>query len=96
MGVSPRSELYSKVINFYLIKVPFLDHFWPNMNTEMGVVLYMYLKHPHDYFDAEYIWVHRSNTFAIRVFAEIPLLAFLALYIHRRRCGHVGHNPCYF
>ena len=28
------------------------------MNTEMGVVIYMYLKHSPDYMDSKYILVH--------------------------------------
>ena len=32
-----------------MVKVPFLAFFGPDMNTEMGVVIYMYLKHSPDY-----------------------------------------------
>ena len=32
-----------------MVKVPFLALlFWPDMNREMGVVIYMYLKHSLD------------------------------------------------
>ena len=41
-----------------MTKVPFLASFWPDTNTEMGVVIYMYLKHSQDYIDSKYIWVH--------------------------------------
>ena len=42
-----------------MAKVPFLAFFcWPDMNTEMGVVIYMYLKHSPDYIDSKYIWFH--------------------------------------
>ena len=34
-----------------LVKVPFLG---PDMETEMGVVIYMHLKHPPDYIDSKY------------------------------------------
>ena len=40
-----------------MAQVPFLAFFGPEMNTEMGVVLYMYLKHSLDYIDSKYIWV---------------------------------------
>ena len=37
-------------------------HFWvyfgPYMNTERGVVISMYLKHPPDFIDSKYVWVH--------------------------------------
>ena len=32
--------------------------FGPDMNTEMGVVIYMYLKHSPVYINSKYIWVH--------------------------------------
>ena len=32
--------------------------FRPVMDTGMGVVIYMYLKHPPNYIDSKYIWVH--------------------------------------
>ena len=58
-------------------KVPFFSLFLgPDMNTEMGVVIYMYLKHTPDYIDSEYIWNHWSNSLGSSVFAEIPFLAF--------------------
>ena len=40
-----------------LAKVPFLAFLGPVMNTEMGVVIYMYLKHSPYYIDSKYIWV---------------------------------------
>ena len=52
-------------------------HFWAYFGkTEMGVVIYMYLKHSPDYIDYKYIWVHGSNSLGSSVFAEIPFLAF--------------------
>ena len=30
----------------------------PNMNIEIGVIIYMYLKHSPDSIDSKYIWVH--------------------------------------
>ena len=41
-----------------MAKVPFLVFGGPDMDTEMGVVIYMYLKHSPDSNDSEYIWVH--------------------------------------
>ena len=38
-------------------KYHFWHFFWPDMKTEMGVVIYMYLKHSPDYIDSKYIWV---------------------------------------
>ena len=64
----------------YLAKVQFLAFFGPDMNTEMGVVIYMYLKHSPDYIDSKYIWVHGSNSLGSSAFAEIPFLEFLALH----------------
>ena len=51
-------------------------HYWPffgrDIIIEMGVVIYMYLKHSPDYIDSKYIWVHGSNSLGSSVFAEIP------------------------
>ena len=43
-----------------MAKVPFSLFFLggPDMNTEMGVVIYMYLKYSPDYIASKYIWVH--------------------------------------
>ena len=38
-----------------LAKVLFLALFWPNINTERGVAIYMYLKHSPDDSDSKYI-----------------------------------------
>ena len=46
----------------------------------MGVVIYTHLKHPPDYIDSKYIWVHGSNSLGSSVLAEIPFLAFLVLH----------------
>ena len=73
-----------------MAKVPFLTFFRPDMNIEMGVVIYMYLKHSPDYIDSKYIWVHGLGS---SIFSDIPFLAFLAL--HRKRCGQVEPCPCY-
>ena len=59
------------------------------MNIEMGVVIYIYLKHSSDYIDSKYMWVHGSNSLGSSVFAEIPFLAFLTLHSERKRCGQV-------
>ena len=39
-----------------LDKVLFVAFFWHGVNTEMGVVIYMYLKHSPDYINSKYIW----------------------------------------
>ena len=59
-------------------KYHFWGLFWPDMDTEMGVVIYMYLKHPPDYIDAKYIWF-MVNSLGLSVFADIQFLAFLAI-----------------
>ena len=38
-----------------LAKVPFLAFFGPDMNTERGVVIHMFLKHSPDDSDSKYI-----------------------------------------
>ena len=65
------------------------------MDTEVGVVIYMYLRHAQDSTDCKYIWVHGSISLGSSVFADIPFLAFLALHRKRNRCGQVGPSPCY-
>ena len=62
-------------------------HFWPDLNTERGVVIYMYLKHFPDEFDFQIYRVHRSNSLGPSVIYEVPFLACLALHNERRRCG---------
>ena len=59
------------------------------------MVIYMNLKHSPDYIDSKYIWVHGSNSQGSCVFAEIPILAFLALHRERKRCDQVRPSPCY-
>ena len=65
------------------------------MTTEMGVVIYMYLKQYPDIIDSKYIWVHECISQGSSVIAEISFLAFLALHRKRKRCGQVGPSPCY-
>ena len=38
--------------------VLFLALFGPDMKTEMGVVIYMYLKYSPDYIDSKYIYIY--------------------------------------
>ena len=71
---------------------PFIE---PDMKTEIGVVIYMYLKHSPDYIDSKYIWVHGTNSLSSSIFAEIPFLVFLALHRGRKRYGQVGPSTCY-
>ena len=40
-----------------LAKIQFVAIFWPNMNINMGVVIYMYLKHSPDIIVQKYIWI---------------------------------------
>ena len=65
----------------------------PDMETEMGVVIYMHLKNLPDYIDSKYIWVHGSNSLGSSVLAEIPFLSFLAL--HRKGIGMARWDPAH-
>ena len=65
------------------------------MNTKMGVFIYMYLKHPPDYIDSNYILVHETNFPGSSVCANVPFLAFLMLDSKGKRCGQVEHSPHY-
>ena len=58
-----------------LAEVPLLAFLEPDMKTEMGMIImiYMYLKHPPDYIDSKHMWVHGSNSLGSSVSAEIPL-----------------------
>ena len=78
-----------------LTKVPFVAIFWPDRNTKIDVVIYMYSKHSPDYISSKCIWVHGSNSQGSSVFVEIPFLAFLALHRERKRCNQVGPSTCY-
>ena len=40
----------------HLAKVPFLALFGPDMKTEMGMIIYIYLKHSPGYIDSNYIY----------------------------------------
>ena len=71
---------------------PFLG---PDMETEMGVVIYMHLKNRPDYIDSKYILVHGSNCLGSSVLAEIQFLAFLVYHSKSKRCGQVGPSPFY-
>ena len=58
--VTPKVNLFMHTIFQSLLLQSFVCpkyHFflWPDMNTEMGVVIYMYLKHYPGYIDSEYI-----------------------------------------
>ena len=64
--------------------IPFVAIFWHNMNTKIGVVIYMFLKHSSDYIYSKYIWVHESNSRGSSVLAEISFLAFLVLHGNER------------
>ena len=63
------------------------------MKKEMGVVIYMYLKHSPNYIDSKYIYEFMGLTPYVQVFfPEILFLAFLALHWERKRYGQLG--PC--
>ena len=49
-------------------KVPFLAYFGPDVNTEMGVVICMYLIHSPDYIHSKYMLVHGSNSIGSSIF----------------------------
>ena len=74
-------------------------HLWlffgPDMNTKIGVVIYIYFKNFPNYIDSKYIWVHGSNSLAASIFPDTPFLAILALHRKRKRWGLVGPSPCY-
>ena len=78
-----------------LTKIPFVAIFWPDRDTKVGVVIYMYSKYSPDYIDSKYIWVHGSNSLGSGVLTEISFLTFLAYYRERKTCGQVGPNTCY-
>ena len=73
----------------------FWPFFEPDTKTEIGMVMYMYLKHSPDYIDSQYIWVHGTNSLSSSISAEMPFLAFLALHRGRKRYGQVGPSTCY-
>ena len=68
------------------------------MKTDIGLVIYMHLKHSPGYIDFKYIWVYRYNSLGSSVFVKYHFLAFfafLALHREKKRCGQVGPSPCY-
>ena len=77
-----------------LAKVPSLAFIGPDMNTEMGVVIYMNLNIPQIILIPN-IYGFWSNSLGSSILADIPFLAFLALHRERKRCGQVGPSPCY-
>ena len=65
---------------FVWSKCHFLPFFGRDIKTEVGVVIYIYLKYFPDHIDFKYRWVHGSNSQGSSVFDEISFLAFLAFY----------------
>ena len=61
----------------------------PDMDIEVGVVMYMYLKHSQDCIDSKYMssW---SNSLGSSVFADILFLTFLALHRKGRDVARWG------
>ena len=51
-GVYEYHNLNAVAPKVSLTKVPFGAIIWPDMNSKMGVVICMYLKHSHDYIDS--------------------------------------------
>ena len=99
---------HSQVMNVYHVlslslqgfvgQVPLLAFFGLYMNTEMGVVINMYLKHPPP--PPKIISIPNIYGFMVwlsrfKCFCWIPFLAFLALRRKRKRCCQVGSSPCY-
>ena len=78
-----------------MAKVTFLAFFGLYMDTEMGLVIYIYLKDCPDYIDSKYIWAHGLNSLSSSVFADITFLVFLAIHRKRKRCSQVGPSACY-
>ena len=73
-----------------LIKIPFVAILWPDMNSKMCVVIYMYLN------ISQMIVIPNIYGVGSSIFNKIPFLAFLDLYRERKRCGQVEPSPCYF
>ena len=63
------------------------------MNTEMGVVIYIYLKHSPDYVDSKYIWVHVSNSVDSNVSVEIPFFGIICLTQGEKEVWPGGTQP---
>ena len=72
------------------LSVLFLAFFGSDIKMEVGVVIYIYLNQSLDNIDSKYKWVHVSNSLSSSVFAEIPILAFLALHMERKGKGVVS------
>ena len=62
-----------------MAKVPFffflLDLFGLDMNIEMYVIIYMYLKHSPDYIDSKYILVHGQTS-------KVQVILIIYLFWH--------------
>ena len=91
-GSRPCYSLSQVVYAYHVLSL--LLFFEPNIKTEMGVVIFMYLKHSLNYIDSKYMWVHGSNSLGSSVSAEIPFFAFFSLHRERTRNGLVGPSPC--
>ena len=70
-------------------------HFWHNMNTEMGVIIYMYLKHSQIKLIPK-LWVHGSNSLDSSSFADTTFLASLALHRKKKEVWPDGTQPMLF
>ena len=70
------------------------------MNTEMGVAIYMHLKHSPNDIDSKYIWVHGFNSLGASVFPDVPFLAFFPKAVchkyHIRFPHYHGNHFPYF
>ena len=85
----------SVATRIYRVKVSFLAFLGPDMETEMGVVIYMHLKHLLDFIDSKYIWVHGSIYLSSSVFTEIPFLVFLAFTQGKEKVWPGGTQPMF-
>ena len=72
-----------------MAKVPFLAFWGPNMNMEMGVVIYMHLKHHSDCIDSIYIYGLMVKLLRFKCFGDIPFFIVLAIHRIKKRCGQV-------
>ena len=67
------------------------------METEMGVVIYMHLKHSPDYIDSIYIYIYgfMGLIHKVQVFLLNTILGIFSFTQERKKCGQVGSSPCY-
>ena len=67
--------------------------FWPKMNIERGVVIYMFLKHSPDDSASKYIGFVGLTPEVPVLFQRYHFFGILALLNKRKRCGMVRNQP---